>query len=715
MLPALLILIATIALAVIFYSVINPLSLKYSVEPESLVNEYDKYITYDSIGNEITNANIDNDGSGSSLTQMSITNYKANEFIETNGILNIFNTDDEVLDEMFKDVSSSKLSFLENIIVLAYDWFGKLFGDIGNYSSALVRKLIFINVENKLEDMKTEDKEELPIGALLTTLTYAFSSQYLETDHTYLSAIGGENIEVDRVNVSQPLDMIASLVQKEILTFDDPNDIRDLLDNMVFHKFYPVYEWGEVDRDCNESENTCKIYIGCGNVSENGVANRRHPIAVDEYELDYLKYYLYLRFGSYASGFAMDGRDNKKDPLPNYRDRINVEYLWGKTDVPKFNQISLYTTAFGYEYFKNLSDSYNKSAEQCSLYTVAETTFKEFKSYTDENGIYYEYVFDEESIENANNFFKERDVTDGIDTINEMHEIFANPSKYLTAADIEGESQEKVTLQINNVNPNGDGTFKVNSLSGEYIEYKSGWIYNRFPFYRADFQPKNSNGEPYEYNEVSTPIKIERVISYIDESKDIYNDVMGYQNKYSSTINDFTQSFNFDGTESFPLPVGKYTITSCFGGRIINGKYSNHGGIDLAVTRNTPLYTWRSGKVVAINNGCGEGYYGSKCGGGYGNYVVVDHGLINGEKVFTVYGHMSVVSVSVGDSIYTGQQIGTSGNSGSSTGPHLHFEIRIGQSDWKNATKQNPYETLLEIVGEKSLSNTCQEGTFFDL
>ncbi|MFZ9668347.1 MAG: murein hydrolase activator EnvC family protein [Solirubrobacterales bacterium] len=107
------------------------------------------------------------------------------------------------------------------------------------------------------------------------------------------------------------------------------------------------------------------------------------------------------------------------------------------------------------------------------------------------------------------------------------------------------------------------------------------------------------------------------------------------------------------------------TLTSGFGYRW--GRM--HEGIDIAVAEGTPVRAAKSGTVILAS------YYG-----GYGNYICVDHG----GGLSTCYAHLSGYASSTGQRVSQGQVIGYSGNTGSSTGPHLHFEVRI------NGAAQDP-------------------------
>lgn len=123
----------------------------------------------------------------------------------------------------------------------------------------------------------------------------------------------------------------------------------------------------------------------------------------------------------------------------------------------------------------------------------------------------------------------------------------------------------------------------------------------------------------------------------------------------------------------WPTP-GVYTLTAEFGE---SRSYESHGGVDIGASMGTAIYAANSGTVVSSNNSCNHVSSGGNwcdCGGGYGNFVWILHD--NGYE--TIYGHMTTTAVGTGDRVSAGQLIGYVGSSGWSTGPHLHFELRIG-------------------------------------
>ncbi|MCF2129901.1 M23 family metallopeptidase [Strepomyces sp. STD 3.1] len=112
-------------------------------------------------------------------------------------------------------------------------------------------------------------------------------------------------------------------------------------------------------------------------------------------------------------------------------------------------------------------------------------------------------------------------------------------------------------------------------------------------------------------------------------------------------------------------PVKKYKLTASFAQN--GGMWaSKHSGQDFAVPVGTNVVATHGGTVVkAGGNGAGDGP-------AYGNAIVIKHG--NG--TYSQYAHLSKVNVKIGQVVKTGQSIAKSGNTGNSSGPHLHFEIR---------------------------------------
>jgi len=112
-------------------------------------------------------------------------------------------------------------------------------------------------------------------------------------------------------------------------------------------------------------------------------------------------------------------------------------------------------------------------------------------------------------------------------------------------------------------------------------------------------------------------------------------------------------------------PVKKYTLSASFA-QAGSMWQSTHSGQDFAVSSGTKVFAAHGGTVVkAGGNGAGDG-------SAYGNAIVIKHG----NRLYSQYAHLSRIEVKVGQVVKTGQRIALSGNTGNSSGPHLHFEIR---------------------------------------
>lgn len=238
----------------------------------------------------------------------------------------------------------------------------------------------------------------------------------------------------------------------------------------------------------------------------------------------------------------------------------------------------------------------------------------------------------------------------------------------------------------------------------------------------------------YEFQDEKNKRKVNSIISEIYNSKEEYEELAGSYEEQEDSINLMSAS-----SDSYWWPIGSVdtvenggrilakgdpettNITSNFGNR--NNPTGNgvkfHSGLDISGGRGlnqTNIIASKSGIVVYptadIKNDCPYNAGASSCGGGYGNYVIIQHPDGN----YTLYGHMNegTILVTAGDSVEQGQVIGKMGSSGNSTGPHLHFEVRVGNNAYSSAVNpldyidpSNPRPTTSVVSGDSYQQTAC--------
>ena len=138
---------------------------------------------------------------------------------------------------------------------------------------------------------------------------------------------------------------------------------------------------------------------------------------------------------------------------------------------------------------------------------------------------------------------------------------------------------------------------------------------------------------------------------------------------YAVTTGGSSAAADARGLVQWPLATRDANITDRFGPRVApcGGCSSNHRGVDFGGALGAPVGAVAAGTVISV---------GEVDRGGLGVHVVLDH-VIDGARVQSVYGHLVTgsVTVRVGDAVRVGDRLGALGNTGASTGPHLHLEI----------------------------------------
>ncbi len=214
------------------------------------------------------------------------------------------------------------------------------------------------------------------------------------------------------------------------------------------------------------------------------------------------------------------------------------------------------------------------------------------------------------------------------------------------------------------------------------------------------------------------------ILNIIFNDENVNGDIDSYDNTEEDSISyelydlaSYCTFYNITENDAYWWPIGSLTptsgniyggnpstvyISSNYGPRTIKGENKFHYGIDIAgACEDNVIVATKDGTIIKVNDGCpSEGSYGSSCGGGYGNYVMIDHG----DGTVSVYAHMFNQSIVVneGSVVRQGEKIGLMGSSGSSTGCHLHFEIRINDSkvnplDYVNPDEPRPISQKINI------------------
>ncbi|HKK95656.1 MAG TPA: peptidoglycan DD-metalloendopeptidase family protein [Anaerovoracaceae bacterium] len=160
----------------------------------------------------------------------------------------------------------------------------------------------------------------------------------------------------------------------------------------------------------------------------------------------------------------------------------------------------------------------------------------------------------------------------------------------------------------------------------------------------------------------------EQVDKLNEDAQGLNSEIIRLQKEAQEKIDDVVNGGGSDpSAQGMVWPTTTRWITSYYGWRIhpVLGYSKFHSGIDVGVGSGNPIYAAKSGVVILS-----QYYYG------YGNAVIIDHG----DGLSTLYAHLSSLNVSKGQWVEQGQVVARSGNTGISTGPHLHFEVRVNGS-----------------------------------
>lgn len=203
------------------------------------------------------------------------------------------------------------------------------------------------------------------------------------------------------------------------------------------------------------------------------------------------------------------------------------------------------------------------------------------------------------------------------------------------------------------------------------IEADEAYITRRIEELNAEMAQKEAKKQELIANLQVADSKLDDLTAKQKAEEATYADTLAAYNAARAEVEaELGQSSSTDfvgGQFGWPVP-GYYHVSSPYGWRTLYGKQDWHTGIDIAKGSAASIY---GAPVTASLSGTVQKVtYGSR---GYGYYVIIDHG----GNYKTLYGHLSGIAVTQGQTVIQGDTIGYVGSTGNSTGPHLHFEIRV--------------------------------------
>ena len=363
----------------------------------------------------------------------------------------------------------------------------------------------------------------------------------------------------------------------------------------------------------------------------------------------------------WGRGFQLISAETVKEKEEEFNKKLAEEYYeFSKQDILINVPVILATAHYA------LEDTYDEKAIKCYENTP------ESKEYCDQIGIdYNQDRFDEWA-----NKIKKLDKLISNGVVQVVNEYKCDPITSETGETyyIQG---ERLSRQVKGTF-DGDFTESEKCISNSNITvYEYEWSKDNYDKYlKEEYIINSPEFRIYEeLTEEEKNTKIDQIIFNIYDIAKLIGDNFDYSN-----LNAFIYGSLLDGILGYLIPpIEQYRITSCFSPyRVLpNGYVDAHRGIDLTNNiGNRDVFAAADGKVIKVDSDNNYNCFNSVCAGqdARGNYVIIEHNF-DGARYITQYFHLEQVKTSEGSKVKAGDVIGTWGNTGLSSGAHLHFQI----------------------------------------